>query len=85
MVSSIKSTIQNELITHDPSTFKYYQNNLVPGQHMLVLSSKSTPLSGFSVDLDYITAFAATGINSSIVPTHVSMYVNLSTTILGRY
>jgi hypothetical protein len=48
-----------------------------------MLSGKSTPLSGSSVDLDYIMAFAVTGINSSIVPTH--MYVNLSTTILGRY
>jgi len=83
LVSSIKSTILNDLVTHDPSTLKYYQNNLAPGQHKLILSRKSTPLSGSSVDLDYITAFAATGINSSIVPTH--MYVNLSTTILGRY
>ncbi|KAF8801427.1 hypothetical protein BYT27DRAFT_7341929 [Phlegmacium glaucopus] len=38
----------------------YYQNNLAPGQHTLVLSGNSTPPAGNSIDLDFITTFAST-------------------------
>lgn len=67
--------IVNECITHDSSTFKYYQNSLVPGQHTLVLSGDSTPPAGPFIDLDSIVTFDATGTG---VPTGVSSSVMLT-------
>jgi len=48
--------IVNERTTHDSSTLKYYQDNLVPDQYTLVLSGDLTPLARPSMNLDFITA-----------------------------
>lgn len=71
--------IVNNLPTYNSSNFKYYQDNLVPGQHTLVLSGDSTPPAGSSIDLDSITVFAATGVSASMPST--STYVNVLTII----
>ncbi|KAF8813846.1 hypothetical protein BYT27DRAFT_7180614 [Phlegmacium glaucopus] len=53
-----------------PQVLLYYQNNLVPGQHTLVLSGDSTPPAGPSIDLDFIRAFAGT--SSATMPISVT-------------